>query len=111
MTTAVETSKANRADLMLVALRSMAAQDVQLSRSQLEKELTRLVRDDHVGVFFRPYFRQALLHRAVVETLAYLETNEFIEADLSLTPSGVARIAKFDAIQKDVDRALTSALA
>jgi len=67
-----------------------------------------LVRDDHVGAFFQPYYRQALLHRAVVETLAYLETNGYIQSDLAVTRPGSERVERFADMRRDVDRALAS---
>jgi hypothetical protein len=108
MKTLVETPTANRADLMLIVLRTIGQNNEPTTRSLLEERLTQLVHNDQVGSFFQPYFRQALLHRAVVETLAFLETNGYIDSNLLVSFSGIERISDYADVSSHVDRVLAA---
>ena len=98
-----------RADLLLLALLALGQQESPLTRVNLERALARLASDDQVGSWFRPYYRQAMLHGAVIETLAYLETNHLIESNFAVSATGRARIAQFAPLQREVERAVTAA--
>jgi hypothetical protein len=110
MTTAVADRKANRADLLLMTISALGKNGIALNSPDLEHALGRLTRDDQVGSYFREYYRQALVHRAVIETLAYLQTNRLIDSNLAVSAAGRARIQAFGEIQVEVDRLVGTVL-
>ncbi len=79
------------------------------SMAELEKLLVLISADDQIGFSFRPHFRQALVHRTVIETLTFLETNQLVDRHFQLTPLGQAHLAEVPQIQtlrKEITRIL-----
>lgn len=101
--------KVNRADLVLLVIDALNDGEGPPLLFDLEGSLARLSSDDQVGSFFRPYFRQALLHRAVTETLAFLETNGYVASNLAILQAGRDRVEPSRAMQTEIKRVLTTA--
>jgi hypothetical protein len=110
MITAVADKKANRADLLLMTLSALGKNGIAPNSLDLERALGRLACDDQVGSYFREHYRQALVHRAVIETLAYLQTNRLIDSTLAVSAAGQTRIRAFGEIQVEVDRLVGTVL-
>ena len=107
MTTTFTPQQTSRADLLLIALAGLQRRgDHAPTRPRLERLLARLAQDDALGAFFREYYRGALLHRAVMETLAYLEQNRLLAPSLQMTPEAYDRIKNLDAMSPEIDRVI-----
>lgn len=84
-----------RADAFLLAidLLNLIAPELSSTRVTLERLLTLLAEQTGtIGCQYQAWFRPARLHRAVIESFAFVDENDLIEGRFNLTKAAIARL-------------------
>lgn len=95
----------NRSDLLLLVVDTLGELRPRTTTQELNRVLKYLANEFNPELFVD--FRDAARQRSLVETLAYLDTNNLItNPDLKLTRTGTLRIASFTILKESVYMAL-----